>query len=127
MLSTRTRTIITTLIASAGFATATVAPAISQADKVASKTPAVTCPGGVVGSPGDIRETTVTTKSADGSSVKETSKEICGSDGKWHTVATLEATGKSARPLPAAIKAEASVGTPAPAVKKVTAVVRSIR
>jgi hypothetical protein len=127
MLSTRTRTIITSLIAAAGFATATLAPAVSQADKVAPKTPAVTCPGSVSASPGDTRETTVTTKSADGSSVKETSKEICGSDGKWHTVATLETSGKTVRSLPAAIKAEASAPTPLPTVKKVASALRSIR
>jgi hypothetical protein len=100
---------------------------VSQADKVAPKTPAVTCPGTVAGSPGDIRETTVTTKSADGSSVKETSKEMCGSDGKWHTVATLETTGKSVRALPVAITAEPPITAPVPAVKKVAPAARSIR
>ena len=91
---TKTRTIIITLVASASFAIATVAPAVSQAETKSGSSP-VTCSGG--SSPGDIKTTSTTTviKGTNGTKVKvEETKEICGSDGQWHKVESL-ATSKT--------------------------------
>jgi len=83
MLSTKIRTALVTLIAVGGFATATVAPAASQAagKTLAEKTPvAVTCEGTY--KPGDMRTVTITVNKK----VIVISTEICGSDGKFHEV-----------------------------------------
>lgn len=84
---TKTRTTLISLIAAASFATAAIAPAVSQADK-AKPAPAVTCDGGF--QPGDIVENTYTRKVNGKPDIVETTKEICGKDGKWHTVSNLE-------------------------------------
>ena len=82
MLS-KTRTTIITLVAAGGFATATIAPAVSQADQKAGSTPAVTCSGG--GQVGDEITVTVTVKRGGQSGCSKSYTEKCESDGKWHT------------------------------------------
>jgi len=90
----KTRTSLALFIAAASFATATVAPAVSQAATV--KTKPATCTGGF--KPGDEKSVT-TTVVVNGKKIgTETIKSICGSDGKWHEVANLEVSNKPPRP-----------------------------
>jgi hypothetical protein len=119
-MSPKIRTLILTVVASCSFATASFAPAVSQAD---SKDKAkVTCDGS---SPGDILETTVTVKKNGKEVASYTTKQICGSDGKWHDVSNLEVS-KSLRVLLLQHVARQSVTVqPSGAVKTVTRISRS--
>ena len=99
-MNTRIRTIIISLIAASSFATATIAPAVSQADATAP----VTCSGG--GKPGDKGVSTVT---INGKVVKE-AKYICGSDGQWHEVVNRE----GAKPITPPTKTTPPVVTATP-------------
>jgi len=87
---TRTRTFLITLIAACSFATATIAPAISEAAKPV-KSKEVTCSGGA--KPGDIK-TTVTFVNG---KITLISQSVCGSDGKWYKVTNLETSQESNR------------------------------
>jgi hypothetical protein len=88
MLSTKFRTAIIALVASAGLASAAVLPAVSQARPIL-KSPKVTCPdidGQGAGQPGELRTISWNAIQPDGSFKVEKETKICGSDGKWHTV-----------------------------------------
>lgn len=93
MLSTKTGTIIATLVASLSFAATTVVPAVSQA-RPAKKGTTVTCPdtnGSGVGQPGDIKTDEWNVILPNGTWGIEKETKICGSDGKWHKVVALVA------------------------------------
>jgi len=76
MFSTKTRTILATVIAAGSFATATVAPAVSQADEPVEAP--VTCSyGGATYQVGD-RISVFSGAHYD--------NYYCGSDGEWHLV-----------------------------------------
>jgi hypothetical protein len=85
-MNMKIRTIIITLIAAGSFATATIAPAVSQADPKSGSTPA-TCSGG--GREGDEITVTVTV-TRDGQSVSKSFTEKCESDGKWHVISMVQ-------------------------------------
>ena len=82
---TKTRTTLITLIAACSFATATIAPAVSQAEPASGSGSATTCGG--VSKVGDEITVTVTVKRG-GQSVSKSYTEKCESDGKWHIVAS---------------------------------------
>jgi len=91
MLTTKTRTTIVALVASASFAVTSVAPAVSSARPV-KKIAAVTCPdidGQGLGAPGEIRTLSQNVIRPDGTWGVQTERKICGSDGKWHTVVDM--------------------------------------
>jgi len=75
MLTTKTRTAIITLIAACGFATATVAPAVSQAQPIEDQTPVV-CE--YEGETFGVGERIVVFSGA------HYDYYYCGSDGVWH-------------------------------------------
>jgi hypothetical protein len=112
------RTIILSLLAAGGFAAASIAPAVSHADSK-SKGKEVTCDGA---QPGDILETTVTVKKNGKEVVSITRRQICGSDGKWHDVVSLEIS-KGPNGLGAKVVRESVVVSPSGAVKTVTRVI----
>jgi hypothetical protein len=90
MFNTKTRTILATLIAAGSFATATVAPAVSQAEPNEGQGE-VTCSyeGG-------------TYKVGDRISVfsgAHYDNYYCGSDGQWHLVEQVVAPKKSKLPI----------------------------
>lgn len=92
MLSTRIRTSLIALVASAGVATASALPAVSQARPII-KTTKVTCPdinGAGAGQPGEQRTLEWNVIRPDGTWGVEKETKICGSDGKWHTVLDRE-------------------------------------
>jgi hypothetical protein len=92
MLSTKTRTAIIALVASAGLASASALPAVSQARPIVKSTK-VTCPdidGQGAGQPGELRTISWNVIQPDGSFKVEKETKICGSDGKWHTVLDRE-------------------------------------
>src|SRR5271169_7157820 len=95
-MNTKIRTAIITLIAAGSFATATVAPAVSQADP--ANGPSVTCPGDGPAQPGDEKTTVVTIKFKNGTETTKI-KEVCGSDGEWHVVTDREGAKQSHRPV----------------------------
>ena len=78
MFNVKTRTILATLIAAGSFATATVAPAVSQADPIEGSGAPVTCSyeGGTY-NVGD-RISVISGAHYD--------NYYCGSDGEWHLV-----------------------------------------
>jgi hypothetical protein len=95
MLTTKIRTAVIAVVASAGLATASALPALSEARPVL-KTPKVTCPdinGAGVGQPGELRTLEWNVIQSDGTFRIEKETKICGSDGKWHTVVNREVTG----------------------------------
>jgi hypothetical protein len=101
MLSTKTRTTIIALVASASFVTASAAPAVSSARPV-KKGVTVTCPdttGQGAGQPGEIRTTEWNVILPDGTWGVERETKICGSDGKWHKVVARVLGGTSALSL----------------------------
>ena len=107
MLITKTRTTIIALLASCSFAAASMAPAISHADPKSGGTTAITCSGG--SKPGDIRETTTNVTINGKFAGSFTYKQVCGSDGAWHTVASLVSNPLPSRPSfsGSAVKSEA--------------------
>jgi hypothetical protein len=103
---TKTRTFLITLVAACSFATATIAPAASQAAKPV-KSKEVTCSGGA--KPGDIK-TTVTFVNGKVTSI---SSSVCGSDGKWYKVTNLETSQETGRSVVAeAISQPVTVTSP---------------
>src|SRR5271166_6183641 len=73
-MNTRIRTIIITLIASAGFGVASVAPAVSQAETPECK-------------PGDVA---VTKATINGKVVGTVTTRVCNKAGEWVNVVSLE-------------------------------------
>jgi len=97
MLGTKIRRTIAALVASASLAGVAVAPAVSQADQKSGGGTATTCGGS--SKPGDIMETTTTITINGKWDMTVKTKEICGSDGKWHVVVNLETGKGSNRPV----------------------------
>jgi hypothetical protein len=83
---TKTRTTLITLIAACSFATATIAPAVSQAEPPGGSASATGCGG--TSRVGDEITVTVTVKRG-AQSVSKSYTEKCESDGKWHIVASV--------------------------------------
>lgn len=83
---TKTRTTLITLLAACSFASATIAPAVSQAQPASGGGSATGCGGN--SKVGDEITVTVTVKRG-GQSVSSSYTEKCGSDGKWHIVSSL--------------------------------------
>jgi hypothetical protein len=81
----KTRTTLITLIAACSFATATIAPTVSQAEPASGSGSATGCGG--TSKVGDEVTVTVTVKRG-GQSVSKSYTEKCESDGKWHLVAS---------------------------------------
>ena len=100
-MNSRIRTLIIGLIAASSFATAAIAPAVSQAVPAAP----VTCEGGAKPGGTMVKQFTI-----NGTVVKE-KKYICGSDGQWHEVVARE---------------EAKISTP-PSTPRVPVVVTPLR
>lgn len=106
MITTKTRTIVITAIASLCVAGTAVAPTVSQAEPVATQTEgnAGGCGGG--SSYGDVVEHKNVTVINGKTTVIETWTEVCGKDGKWHK------TLNEAPPAPEApVLAPKTVGT----------------
>jgi hypothetical protein len=95
MLS-KTRTTLITLIAACSFATATIAPAVSQAEPASGSGSATGCGG--TSKVGDEITVTVTVKRGT-QSVSSSYTEKCGSDGKWHIVSRVSNPLATTRPV----------------------------
>jgi hypothetical protein len=94
MLTNKIRTAIIALVTSAGIATVSALPAVSEARPIL-KTPKVTCPdinGAGVGQPGEQRTLEWNAIQPNGTFRIEKETKVCGSDGKWHTVVDLVVT-----------------------------------
>lgn len=82
---TKTRTTLITLIAACSFATATIAPAVSQAEPASGSGAPTGCGG--TSKVGDEVTVTVTVKRGS-QSVSKSYTEKCEADGKWHVVSS---------------------------------------
>jgi hypothetical protein len=91
----KTRTALITLIATCSFATATIAPAVSQAEPASGSGSATGCGG--TSKVGDEITVTVTVKRG-AQSVSSSYTEKCGSDGKWHIVSSVVSNPVSTAP-----------------------------
>jgi hypothetical protein len=100
MFTTRARTTIITLVAACSFATATVAPAVSQADPIEGEGAPATCSyGGGTYNVGD-RISVISGAHYD--------NYYCGSDGEWHKVEQVVKGKKITLPITKAASAIAA-------------------
>jgi hypothetical protein len=116
---TKTRTLLITLIAACSFATATIAPSVSEAAKPV-KSKEVTCSGGA--KPGDIK-TTVTFVNG---KIVSISSSVCGGDGKWYKVTNLESNQETNRSVVAEAISQPVTVTETAAPATVTKVARPV-
>jgi hypothetical protein len=114
-MNTKIRTTIVSLVAASSLAMAAIAPAVSHAE-AKSPAKAVTCPGGYApGTKADITQTVA------GGPTK-IKHYICGSDGAWHQVVSLEGSQESTRP-----PVGKAIATPAPVTTNPAPITTTIR